>query len=83
MVNTLFASKVIFVNQPIIMLLLHCHRLAGGGIEWLRKFYFCKIKLTQKLQFEISYIRDIFITICLQKTIANVKVVRYFALSIQ
>jgi len=37
MVNTLFTGKVIFVNQPIIMLWLRCLRLAGGGVEWLGK----------------------------------------------
>jgi len=34
MVNTLFTGKVMFVNQPIIMLELGCHRLAEGGVEW-------------------------------------------------
>ena len=37
MVNTLFAGKVIFVNQAIIMLGVCCHRLAEGGVEWLGK----------------------------------------------
>ena len=36
MVNTLFIGKVMFVNQPIIMLELGCRRLAGGGVEWLK-----------------------------------------------
>jgi hypothetical protein len=34
-VNTLFASKVMYVNQLIIMFLVSCHRLAKGGCEWL------------------------------------------------
>ncbi len=34
MVNTLFAGKVMFVNQPIIILGVCCHRLAGGGVKW-------------------------------------------------
>ena len=37
MVNTLFTGKVMFVNQPIIMLGLRCLHLAQGGIEWLEK----------------------------------------------
>jgi len=37
MVNTLFAGKVMFVNQAIIMLGVSCHRLAEGGVEWLKK----------------------------------------------
>jgi len=35
MVNTLFAGKVIIVNQVIIMLELNCRRLAEGGVQWL------------------------------------------------
>lgn len=34
MVNTLFAGKVMYVNQLIIMFLVSCHRLAKGGFEW-------------------------------------------------
>ena len=34
MVNTLFASKVMYVNQLIIMFWVCCHRLAKGGVEW-------------------------------------------------
>ena len=34
MVNTLFASKVMYVNQLIIMFSVCCHRLAESGFEW-------------------------------------------------
>jgi len=37
MVNTFFTGKVMFVNQPIIMLELRWRRLAEGGVEWQRK----------------------------------------------
>jgi hypothetical protein len=37
MVNTFFTGKVMFVNQPFIMLGQGCHRLADGGVEWLNK----------------------------------------------
>jgi len=39
MVNTLFAGKVMFVNQLIIMLRLRCLCLAGGGVVWLGSGY--------------------------------------------
>jgi hypothetical protein len=37
MVNTLFAGKVMFVNQPIVMLGMRCRRLAEDGVKWLEK----------------------------------------------
>lgn len=40
MVNTLFASKVMYVNQLIIMFWVCCHRLAEGGVEWLGNWIF-------------------------------------------
>jgi hypothetical protein len=35
MVNTLFTGKVMFVNQPIIMLGLRWRYFAGSGVDWL------------------------------------------------
>jgi len=39
MVNTLFAGKVMFVNQVIITLGVCCHRLAGSGVKWQLKIH--------------------------------------------
>jgi|GEM_PF-2648770 len=40
MVNTLFTGKVMFVNQPIVMLGLGCRYLAESGAEWLKMILF-------------------------------------------
>ena len=62
MVNTLFIGKVMFVNQPIIMLELGCRRLAEGGVEWLEEqFKYRELKQTVevlRLTFKLLYIRE-------------------------
>jgi hypothetical protein len=51
MVNTLFAGKVTFVNQVVINIWLCCHRLAGGGVEWLGK----KIRIISSIYSSVLY----------------------------
>jgi hypothetical protein len=51
MVNTLFAGKVIFVNQAIIMFYVCCRRLAEGGVEWLWSGLLNKINIEDPLYY--------------------------------
>lgn len=60
MVNTLFAGKVMFVNQAIIILRLCCLRLAGGGVEWLGKFFWISIYITDGSFLHINLTIDFF-----------------------